>query len=415
MVAYSCTTMMYRTEFSIIICLLAAYIATSMSLASDSQAAQQSSRSTDTRPVVIFMSGDVMTGRAIDQLLPYHNDPVLYERYIRDARDYILLAEKANGPVPRPVNCEYIWGDALHVLTAIEPDVRLINLETSITRNDQFWKRKYIHYRMHPENAECLAVAKIDFTSLANNHVLDWHYAGLQETLRTLETAEIKFAGAGRDITTATRPAIIDLADEGRVIISSWAHADSGVPPDWAATQHRPGVNRLNDLSSHAVNRIRDTIKTYQQPGDIVVVSIHWGGNWGYDIAAEQTRFAHRLIDEADVDIIHGHSSHHVKAIEVYKDKLILYGSGDLLNDYEGIGGHEEYRSDLSLMYFASVEPGSGKLAGLKMVPTQIRKLRINSAEHSDALWLNNILNREGRQFGTSTRLNRHNHLILDW
>ena len=163
------------------------------------------------------MSGDVMTGRAIDQLLPHHNDPVLYERYIRDARDYILLAEKTNGPVPRPVNCEYIWGDALDELNTIKPDVRMINLETSITRNDQFWKRKYIHYRMHPENVDCLAVAKIDFTSLANNHVLDWHYAGLQETLRTLDQAGIKHAGAGRDITAASRPCLLytsDAADE---------------------------------------------------------------------------------------------------------------------------------------------------------------------------------------------------------
>lgn len=79
--------------------------------------------------------------------------------------------------------------------------------------------------------------------------------------------------------------------------------------------------------------------------------------------------FAHRLIDEAGVDIIHGHSSHHVKAIEVYKDKLILYGCGDFLNDYEGIGGYEEFRADLALMYFATVEPSTGKVFDLHMTP----------------------------------------------
>ena len=75
-----------------------------------------------------------------------------------------------------------------------------------------------------------------------------------------------------------------------------------------------------------------------------MVASVHWGSNWGYDIPREQTVFAHRLIDEAGVDIIHGHSSHHVRAIEVYKDRLILYGCGDFLNDYEGISGYEEFR-----------------------------------------------------------------------
>ena len=36
------------------------------------------------------------------------------------------------------------------------------------------------------------------------------------------------------------------------------------------------------------------------------------------------------------MDVIHGHSSHHVKAIEVYNGKLVLYGCGDFRNDYEG-------------------------------------------------------------------------------
>ncbi len=366
-------------------------------------------------PIVLFMSGDVMLGRAIDQILPYSNDPVLYERYIRDARDYIRLAEKANGPISKPVNCGYIWGDALQELDKFNPDVRMINLETSITQNDAFWKHKYIHYRMHPKNTACLALAKVDFSSLANNHVLDWGYAGLAETLYTLEQARINNAGAGKDSAAASRPAIIDLDSKGRVIVSAWANADSGVPPDWEAIEHRPGVNRLGSLSENSVQRIRNVINSVKQKGDIAIVSIHWGGNWGYEIPSEQVEFAHRLIDKANVDVIHGHSSHHVKGIEVYKGKLIIYGSGDLLNDYEGIGGHEEYRADLSLMYFASVDPASGRLVRLQMTPTQMRNLRINRADKNDALWLKNMLNREGRQFTTRVKLSADNKLALEW
>jgi Putative enzyme of poly-gamma-glutamate biosynthesis (capsule formation) len=76
-----------------------------------------------------------------------------------------------------------------------------------------------------------------------------------------------------------------------------------------------------------------------KQQGDIVVASIHWGGNWDYKVPREQREFAHKLIDEAGVDVIHGHSSHHIKGIEVYRGKLIMYGCSDLLNDYEGISG----------------------------------------------------------------------------
>jgi len=354
-----------------------------------------------------------MLGRAIDQVLPYSNDPALFEPHIRDARAYISLAVKANGPILKPVDCNYIWGDALDVLDKFKPDVRIINLETSITLNNAHWKNKYIHYRMHPKNTACLSLAKIDFTSLANNHVLDWGYAGLEETLFTLEQAGIKFAGSGKNARAASRPSIIDLNSKGRVIVSSWATADSGTPPDWATTDDKPGVNRLRSLSLQAVKRIGSIIKPVKQPGDIAVVSIHWGGNWGYEIPVEQSAFAHQLIDEADIDVVHGHSSHHVKGIEVYKDKLIIYGSGDLLNDYEGIGGHDEYRADLSLMYFASVDPATGKLVQLQMAPTQIRHLKINKADKNDALWLRDMLNRESKELGIRVELDTNGYLVL--
>ena len=366
-------------------------------------------------PVMLFLSGDVMLGRAIDQILPYHNDPVLYEDYVRDAREYVWLAEDANGPIPKPVDCDYIWGDALEVLGQLNPDASIINLETSVTQHDVPWKNKYIHYRMHPKNAACLATANIDVAVLANNHVLDWGYKGLAETLFTLEQAGIKIAGSGSDSNAASSPAIIDLKDKGRVIISAWAQGSSGIPPDWAAKQNRPGVNRLDNLGADAVHRISDSIRAVKQPGDVIVVSIHWGGNWGYNIPSEHARFAHRLIDTANVDIVHGHSSHHPKGIEVYKGKLIIYGSGDLLNEYEGISRYEKYRADLSLMYFASVDPATGKLVQLQMTPTQIRNFKINRAEQKDASWLADIMTREGRKLGTRVVLNADNNLILKW
>ena len=384
-------------------------------IAGAQQMQSDANKNTPTAPIVLFLSGDVMLGRAIDQILPYHNDPVLYEDYIRDARDYIRLAEDATGPIRKPVSCDYIWGDALQALDEVNPDARIINLETSITKHGAPWKNKYIHYRMHPQNAACLTAAKIDITLLANNHVLDWGYRGLAETLSTLEQTGIKTAGTGRDIRAASQPAIIDLKDKGRVIVSAWAHASSGVPPEWAATKNRPGVNRLDSLNADAVQHISNSINAVKQAGDIAVVSIHWGGNWGYDIPAWQVEFAHRLIDTTSTDVVHGHSSHHVKGIEVYKGKLIIYGSGDLLNDYEGIGGHEEYRADLSLMYFPSVDPSTGKLVQLQMKPTQIRHLRINSANVNDALWLKDMLNREGHELGTRVKLNPDNSLVLEW
>jgi len=98
-------------------------------------------------------------------------------------------------------------------------------------------------------------------------------------------------------------------------------------------------------LSAQTVDAIARQVGAAKRAGDLVVASIHWGPNWGFAIPREQRDFAHRLVDAAGVDIVHGHSSHHPMAIEIHRGKPILYGCGDLLNDYEGISGYEAYRA----------------------------------------------------------------------
>jgi poly-gamma-glutamate synthesis protein (capsule biosynthesis protein) len=365
-------------------------------------------------PITLFMCGDVMTGRGIDQVLPRPSDPRLYESYVKDATRYVELAQTINGPFPRRVDFSYPWGDALDKLDRVMPDVRIINLETAVTESDDYWKRKGINYRMHPENILCIKAAKIDCCVIANNHVLDWGYAGLEDTLGSLDHVDMKGAGAGRNISEAEAPAVMDVGNKGRVLLFAYASPTAGVPREWAATNSRSGVNFLTNLSRKMVRRIRAQVQTVKRQGDIVVASIHWGGNWGYDIPDEQRDFAHRLIDEAGVDVIHGHSSHHPKGVEIYDGKPIVYGCGDLLNDYEGISGREEYRADLVLMYLVTVQPSSGKLVRFEMVPFQIKRFRLNHVSREDARWLQRTMHRECAKFGGHVKLNETNHLELD-
>ncbi len=365
--------------------------------------------------VTIFLCGDVMTGRGIDQVLPHPSPPRIHEPYVIDAREYVELAEKRYGPIQRPLGFTAVWGDALAELKKRAPDVRVINLEAAVTTSEDYWKGKGINYRMNPANAPVLSAAGIDIAALANNHVLDWGYAGLAETVRTLKTQHIGYAGAGKDRNEAETPAILDIGGKARVIVFSFAAETSGVPDNWAALNDRPGVNLLPDLSSDTVHRIRDRVRRVKKHGDIVIASIHWGPNWGYDMPAGETKFSHGLIEEAGVDVVHGHSSHHVKAIEVYRGKLILYGCGDFLNDYEGIGGNEAFRGDLGLMYFAEIDPGTGRLLSLDMTPTQMRHFRVNYATPGDAAWLAMVLNREGTIYGTGVTMVEGNRLRLQW
>lgn len=366
-------------------------------------------------PITLFLCGDVMTGRGIDQVLPHPSDPIIYESYMQSAIGYVELAEMVNGPIQKPVDFSYIWGDSLEELERVAPDLRIINLETSVTKSDDYWKGKGINYRMHPENIGCLTIAKIDYCSLANNHVLDWGYAGLTETLETLKKANIHSAGAGEILQEAEKPVVMEVEGKGRVIVFSFGLETSGIPVSWAASEDKPGVNLLKNLSDETVWEIKEKIGQEEKQGDIVIASIHWGSNWGYEIPPEQKDFAYRLIDNAGVDVVHGHSSHHVKGIEVYKEKPIIYGSGDFINDYEGIGGYEGFRSDLTLMYFVSMDPSTGKLVHMHMTPMQIKNFKANRASRADALWLRDVINREGKKFGTRAEINQDNTLTLKW
>jgi poly-gamma-glutamate capsule biosynthesis protein CapA/YwtB (metallophosphatase superfamily) len=341
---------------------------------------------------VIFLTGDVMTGRAIDQLLPHPGDPTLREPVVSDARTYIGLAEQTNGPIPAPIDFAWPWGEALEIVDQFAPDVRLLNLETSITAGGEFARGKAVHYRMHPDNIGCLAAIRPDVCALANNHVLDFGYQGLTDTLRTLEDAGIRGAGAGLDVGEAERPAVA-----GRVVIVSCGMGSSGIPHGWAATGRRPGVAYVPDMTDRSASAIADRVLAVKGPGGIAVVSIHWGSNWGYDVDSTQIRFAHRLIDEG-VDVVHGHSSHHPRPIEVYRGKLIMYGCGDTIDDYEGIGTYESFRHELRLLYFASVET-TGSV--LRMVPMRMRRMRLERVPDEDAEWLRASLEKMSGRFGT--------------
>jgi poly-gamma-glutamate synthesis protein (capsule biosynthesis protein) len=365
------------------------------------------------RAVTLFLCGDVMTGRAIDQILPHPGDPQLYEEVVSDARTYIQLAEEVNGPVPRPVELSYIWGDALAELQQVAPDARIINLETSVTRNDEPCP-KGINYRMNPANVGCLVAPGIDVCVLANNHVLDYVDAGLIETLETLRLAGLKITGAGRTLAEARRPAVVELANDSRVVVHGFGTETSGIPPSWAATEDSPGVNFLVDLSAESLAQIAKCVREAKRGGDVTVASVHWGSNWGYGVPPAHVRFAHRLIDNG-IDIVHGHSSHHPRPIEIYRGRLIFYGCGDFLNDYEGISGFEQYRSDFVLMYFATVNPGSGELIQLRMTPMQIRKMRLNRAGPRDARWLADRLGQISVYFGAWAELAEDGSLFLRW
>jgi poly-gamma-glutamate capsule biosynthesis protein CapA/YwtB (metallophosphatase superfamily) len=354
--------------------------------------------------VTVFLGGDVMTGRGVDQVLPHPGDPCLRERYVRDARVYVALAERTNGPIPRPVDFAWPWGQSLAVLDEAAPDARVVNLETSVTADGDFDAAKGLHYRMHPANLPCLTAARLDVCVLANNHVLDFGHTGLADTLDALTGTGIAAAGAAGTAGQARRAAVVPVGTGRRVVVFSLGLGDSGIPRGWAATRERAGVDLLPDLSPATAGEFTARVRRVKRPGDVVVASIHWGSNWGYEVPAAQVRFAHQIVD-GGVDVVHGHSSHHPRPVERYRGKLILYGCGDLIDDYEGITGYEEYRDDLRLLYLATIDPDTGHLVRLRMIPMRAHRMRLRHTTRDDARHLRAVLDRISQPFGSRVDL----------
>ncbi len=360
----------------------------------------------------LFLCGDVMTGRGIDQILSHPGDPELHESYMKSAKGYVELAERANGRIPYPVDPAYIWGKAYTFWEELDPDIRIINLETSITAFDTFWPGKTVNYRMNPGNIGCLSSAGIDYCALANNHLLDYGREGMHETLQVLSEEGILFGGAGSDLEEARKPAIMSIMDKGRVILFSLGSVSSGIPFSWAATEGKAGIY-IPPTDQEILDYLKAYLRIHRRDNDLVVVSIHWGSNWGYEISGEHRWLAHRLIEEAGVDVIHGHSSHHFKGIEVYRNRLIIYGAGDFINDYEGIRGHEAYRGDLTLMYFLDLNALEGRIEKLTLIPLKIRKMQLEMAATGDIKWVHSVLNREGISLNTEFEIEDKDRIVM--
>lgn len=357
-----------------------------------------------TAPLRLLLGGDLMLGRGIDQVMAQHCDPSLHEPVVRDARQYVQLAECRNGPIAPPLAPIDLWGDALAWMNSLQPHLRIVNLETAITNWAQPWPHKGVHYRMHPTNTACLREAGIDACCLANNHALDWGYNGLADTLRNLQQAGIKAIGAGLTVHQAQAPARLAWPGGGDLLLFAWALPSSGVPAEWAVTPDRPGVALLNGIDVGSVKWMMRCICRQRRPQDRVVVSLHWGANWVSAIPEQHRWLAHQLIDLAGVDVVYGHSSHHALPLELYRDRLIFYGCGDLINDYEGLPAHGPWRSDLVCLYALELDSDSVALRSLVLHPFQLRRFQLGPIDAGNRRLLGHQIGLESAPLGWHCR-----------
>jgi poly-gamma-glutamate capsule biosynthesis protein CapA/YwtB (metallophosphatase superfamily) len=325
-----------------------------------------------------------MLGRLIDQLLPTHVDEPSEARIIQNVR--------RSRPGLRDYSAESPWGNTLNLLK--RSSLNIVNLETSVTTHPVPWPDKVFNYRMHPANISALKAAGITYVSLANNHTLDFSVEGLIETVDALASSNIQFAGAGHSAAEAQRPATVPLilgsgsesqtSDHTVDIFSASDH-----PRSWGAV---PSFH-LIDYTAQTRARLKNLITSHdaKSTSSLKIFSVHWGPNYAWQPSAEIRGLAHFLIDECGIDIVHGHSSHHVQGVERYGGKLIIYGCGDFVDDYALT---PEYRNDLSAVWRVYVEEmdraeAEEKKKGLtlrklEVWPTRIKDFQVNLLETKD-------------------------------
>lgn len=344
--------------------------------------------------ISLAFTGDVMLGRLVDKLFPEHN--------VDEDDEHIAIWKS----IHRTKHLEYknlghkfVWGDTIDLLKKVNGV--FMNLETSITTHAVKYPKTF-NYRVHPSNVKALVEAGVDAVSLANNHVLDYMQEGLQETIHTLERAGIAHAGAGRNVMEAREPAVINIRN-ARIAMFSY----SDHPREFRASETTGGINWVDlEHADKAYSDIKANIEAHRHAinWDILVFSVHWGYNYSWQVPERFQRLAHKLIDEAGVHIIHGHSAHHIQGIEVYKGCPIIYGCGDFVDDY---AVDAEYRNDYGLLYVAHFSLGDKRCHRLELIPVYISDFQVNCATKDSKpwQWIHSTVKTLSREFGTEVKV----------
>lgn len=161
-----------------------------------SSLSSSSSSSATMNQIRLFLAGDFMPGRGVDAVMPVPCPRELREGFCKDAFDYARLAEqkqKRRFADTKKVSARDVLGEVAKVIESYEPHVRMINLETSVTKNSSFYPHKGINYRASEENMFALLdVLKPDIVSLANNHAMDFSREGMEDTLKFFDSIDNK-------------------------------------------------------------------------------------------------------------------------------------------------------------------------------------------------------------------------------
>ena len=237
----------------------------------------------------------------------------------------VCMGDVMPGGILHYEQCEKFCSD--EILSVLkQADIRVATLETAVGDTPNFDEEKMKRDKdviyCPTGDLKRLVNLGINVVSLANNHAWDLGFKGIEHAKRTLDSLNIKYCGAGRNIEEASAPAVVEI--NGRKI-AFIAYCDNkagtcGYIP--VATEHSPGINLMKE--SHIHNDIVKLKKEY----DKLFVMMHWGKEYYYYPTPEVNTLAHKMIDWGADGVIGSHS-HQIQPTIVYKGKPIIFSLGN--------------------------------------------------------------------------------------
>jgi hypothetical protein len=211
-----------------------------------------------------------------------------------------------------------------------------------------------------PELLDGLKQMGFDGCSVSGNHQLDRGFDGVKRTLDAFDKAELGHAGGARTEEEAMTPKIYDVHGV-KVAHLSYSYGFNNLKPpagkEWA-------VNPIDPAAIKAAAR-----KAREAKAEIVILSLHWGTENKHLPNADQERWAKEVLAGPEIDLILGHHSHSVQAMEQFGEKWVSYGLGDFVaRSTEGLESQRE--GVMMRMTLTEVGPGAWRVTKAEAIPT---------------------------------------------
>lgn len=203
-----------------------------------------------------------------------------------------------------------------------QADLFMVNQEFPFSHRGEPAKDKQFTFRLPAKRVSLLNEMGVDLVTLANNHALDYGREALADTFAALDSAQVRFVGAGRDLDQARQWQEYQINHQ----TIGFLGATRVIPVwDWAAAPDRPGM-----LSTYDPEMLIESIRAAKEACDYVVVYVHWGVEKAEFPEAYQRELGKSYID-AGADVVIGSHPHVLQGIEFYRDKPIVYSLGNFV------------------------------------------------------------------------------------